>query len=312
MRKVLYLLALWILATIGYSQQSDTIYFDIDGIKIHTVLTTPVKVKKPPLAIIIAGSGPTDLNGNQPKMVNNSLKFLSDELVSNKIATLRFDKRAIAKSSYSNFREDDLSIDNFASDIIKLTELAKSKGFEKIYLIGHSEGSLLALIALNKINAAGFVSLAGAGYPADIILKKQLKPQLPPAMFTEAEAIIDSLKNGYLVKKLPPYLNILFRASVQPYIISWFKYDPAVLICNLKCPVIIIQGDNDLQIKIEDAQNLSKALPLAKLKIIPEMNHILKTVGNNMQENINSYNNPGLPVNAELVANITGFINDKK
>ena len=290
------------------AQTIDTIYLDVSGVKLHTVLTNPSNSTSVPIVIIIAGSGPTDLNGNQPMMMNNSLKMLSDALVEHRIATFRFDKRAIAKSVVTNFQEADFSINIFANDVVKIIEFVKSKGFEKVFILGHSEGSLIGLIAIQETKVSGFISLAGAGSAADVILKSQLKPQLPPAMFGQAEAIIDSLKNGYLVKTVPPLFFPLFRPSVQPYLISWFKYDPSQLFTKIQCPALIMQGDKDLQIKTEDAQKLSSALPSAQLIIVPNMNHVLKTIDGDMQENISAYTNPELPISKELIYGIVNFL----
>lgn len=308
MTKYLFLLILSVSVQYLGAQVTDTIFVELSGVKIHTVLTKPSATTSTPLAIIIAGSGPTDLNGNQPMMQNNSLRLLSDGLVAQNIATLRFDKRAIAKSAIANFKEEDLTIDIFANDVVHLIEFARDKGYSKIFIIGHSEGSLIGLIALQKTAINGFVSLAGAGSGADDILKTQLKPQLPPALYQQTESIIDSLKNGFRVNSVPPMLFSLFRPSVQPYLISWFKYNPTTLISRIKCPVLIAQGDKDIQIKPEDARQLAAAQPAAKLLIIPKMNHVLKNIEGDMQENIASYTNPGLPINKELIAGIADFI----
>ena len=308
MTKYLFLLILIVFVQFLRAQVTDTIFVELSGVKLHTVITKPSGATSTPLAIIIAGSGPTDLNGNQPMMQNNSLRLLSDGLVAQNIATLRFDKRAIAKSAIANFKEEAFTIDIFANDVVHLIEFARKKGFKKIFIIGHSEGSLIGLIALQKTSISGFVSLAGAGSPADDILKTQLKPQLPPAFYQQTESIIDSLKNGYRVNNVPVLLFALFRPSVQPYLISWFKYNPSTLISQIKCAVLIVQGDKDLQIKPEDAQQLANAQPAARLLIIPKMNHVLKNIDGDMQENIAAYTNPDLPVNAELVSGIADFI----
>jgi uncharacterized protein len=152
---------LWLLAFHTTAQTTDTLYLDVDGARLHAVLSLPANTMDAPLAIIIAGSGPTDLNGNQPMMLNNSLKLLSEGLVAHNIATLRYDKRAIAKSVIPNLNEANLTIDQYAKDVLKLIDYARSKDFRKIYVIGHSEGSLIGLIALQKTRVNGFVSLAG-------------------------------------------------------------------------------------------------------------------------------------------------------
>lgn len=290
-------------------RQVDTIAIQLSDISLHAVLSKPLNGNNPPIALIIAGSGPTDLNGNQPSAMNNSLKYLSDKLVDNKIATLRFDKRGIGNSTYPNFSESNLTIDKYAEDVVSIIAYLKEKEYSDIYVIGHSEGSLIGLIALQELKIKGFISIAGAGNSADIILKKQLKPKLPPDFFNLVEIIIDSLKNGNEVKNISSQLNMLFRASVQPYLISWFKYSPTELIKRVNSPVLIIQGSKDLNVGMEEAQLLSNANENAILMEIDNMNHVLKTINGDLQENINSYTNPELEINMKLIEILVNFIN---
>ncbi len=299
------------IAMLASAQRTDTLSLTLNGARLHCVLSTPKTVEKVPLALIIAGSGPTDLNGNNPMMKNNSLRFLSDALVGSNIATLRFDKFGIANSAIPGLDESSITIERFASDVASLFKQMKDKGFADIYLIGHSEGSLIGMIALQTVKAKGFVSIAGAGFPADEILKKQLKPQLPADLYKLSTELIDSLKNGHQVSSAPQMLHSLFRPSVQPYMISWFKYDPTKLMAKVGCPALIVQGDKDIQVTVDDAKNLAQALPIAKLEIIKGMNHIFKDIKGDVQENAASYNNPNLPVNSDLTRVIIDFINKK-
>lgn len=311
MNRIILVTVLLLSPVLLKSQVSDTIFIKMDNVSVHTVLTKPANVKKCPLAVIIGGSGPTDLNGNQPSLKNNSLKYLSDALVENKIATVRFDKRAIGKSKSAAIKESGLTIDIYADDVIAIINYYKQKGYSDIYIIGHSEGSLIGLIALQKENVKGFVSVAGAGSPAWEILEKQLKPKLPPELYSQVEIILDSLKNNHQVKIIPPVLNSLFRPSVQPYLISWFHYDPAYLVSKISCPVLIVQGNKDIQVDMDEANKLKVASKRGKLLIVNNMNHVLKTVTGDMKENISTYSNPDLPVNTDLINGISEFINMK-
>lgn len=295
-----------------YAQKTDTIYLDTDGVKLFTVLTAPTGENSVPLVVIIAGSGPTDHNGNNPAMTNNSLKFLSDELVANKFATLRFDKRGIAKSSYPNMDEAELTIDRFYKDVEAMIKFGRSKGYKEIFVIGHSEGSLLGIMALQTEKVKGFISLAGIGCQADEIIKKQIKPQLPPNLYSQTEIILDSLKNGHLVKNVPNELMMLFRPSILPYMISWLKLNPSEKIKSIGCPALIVNGDNDIQVGTDEADKLNKAYPGSEKLIIKDMNHILKTIKGGFQENYATYTNPDLHVNKELVRGIVAFINKNK
>lgn len=311
MIKTVLTVAILLIAQFSYSQDVDTIFLDGNDIKIHTVLTKPEGIKSPPLAIIISGSGPTDLNGNQPIMSNNSLQYLSDALVANNIATLRYDKRGVGQSVSKDFKESDLTIETYANDLDTIINHFKQKKlkFKNIYLIGHSEGSLIALMEAQNNSVKGFVSLCGAGNSADVLLKKQLEPKLPKSFYTQVESIIDSLDNGHQINKIPPQLYSLFRPSVQPYMISWFKYHPTELIQNLDCPVLIVQGEKDIQVDLEEAGLLAESTSNGQMVVIKDMNHVLKTIQGDILENMASYTNPDLPINKDLIQQISEFIN---
>lgn len=305
--KSLLFVTFLIFALSAYSQTTDTMFVQSNNVKIHTVLTKPENINNSRLAIILAGSGPTDLNGNQPNMKNNCLLYLSNALVDIGIATVRFDKRGIAKSTYQGFNESELNIEQYASDVTAIVNHFKQKGFVDIYIIGHSEGSLIGLISLQNVKVKGFISLSGAGNSADVLLKEQLKPKLPSTFFNQVVVIIDSLKNGQIVTNTPPQLNSLFRPSVQPYLISWFKYNPTTLIKTINCPSLIINGSKDIQTHVKEAEMLYAAASNSQLAIIDNMNHILKPVDGDMQANIATYTNPDIQISDELVQKIVDF-----
>jgi pimeloyl-ACP methyl ester carboxylesterase len=272
---------------------------------IFGTITTPIKFTAIPVALIIAGSGPTDRNGNNPYMKNNSLQQLAHGLAAANIASLRFDKRAIAASAAAGKNEADLRFDDYISDATAwIAFLRKDKRFSSIIIAGHSEGSLVGMIT--AVNADKFISLAGAGRSADLLLKEQLSAD--PELKDIAIPIIDSLRAGQLVRHIDPRVYIYFRPGIQSYLISWFKYDPQEEIKKLKIPVLILQGTNDLQVTTEDANSLAKAKPSAKRILIKDMNHVLKIVSGDRDANIKAYSDPSLPISAELLKEIIGFI----
>jgi uncharacterized protein len=278
---------------------------------IYGTLMIPVTKQKIPVVLIIAGSGPTDRNGNSSMSTNNSLKMLADSLYEHGIASLRYDKRAIAASKAAIKKEDDLRFENYVDDAAGwIEQVKKDARFSKVIVAGHSEGSLIGMIAARKAGADGYISIAGAGRSADLILKEQIATHSPTASST-VNPMIDTLKSGQLLKKVDPSLNMLFRPSVQPYLISWFKYDPQVEIAKLTIPVLILQGNTDIQVDTTDAIQLAKANKRAELKIIKGMNHILKESEMDMQKNVATYTNPDLPLKKELVYDMVTFINTK-
>jgi pimeloyl-ACP methyl ester carboxylesterase len=274
--------------------------------QIFGTLTTPNQFSKIPVALIIAGSGPTDRDGNGPMLKSNAYKKLAYGLAENNIASLRYDKRGIAESQAAMKKESDIRFDDYVNDAKEWIQLLKKdKRFSTVSIIGHSEGSLIGLLAAGK--ADKFISIAGAGQSIDKTLKEQLSAQ-PKEILELSNPIIESLKQGKTVDKVDPKVEMLFRPSVQPYLISWFKYDPQIEIRKVNIPILIVQGTNDIQVTVEDAKRLSKANPKAQLVMIDKMNHIFIPVEGDRQANIATYNNPAIPLAEGLVKKITDFI----
>ena len=293
---------------ITFPFDEDTVSIVREGGQIYGSLIIPHYEKKPPIALIISGSGPTDRNGNNPMMTNNSLKMLADSLAAAGIGSIRYDKRGVAASMSAGIVEIDLRFEDYVKDAVSWVEfIRKDSSFGKIWIIGHSEGSLIGMIAASQISVDGFMSLAGPGESADQLIKRQLKAQ-PQFVQDQLLPKIDSLKNGFTIDKVDPAYFALLRPSVQPYLISWFKYDPQVEIKKLLIPIQIVQGDTDIQVRTEDAELLKTAAPEAKLVIINGMNHIFKPSSLDRQENIATYRDPDLPIMQELVKLITKFI----
>jgi alpha/beta superfamily hydrolase len=279
------------------------------GDTLYGLNTFSSKTSKPYFVLIIAGSGPTDRNGNNPiGGENNSLKMIAEALEQSQIASIRYDKRGIGKSKNAAKNEMDTRFDDMVDDAIAWVSWIKQNYPEKkIVIAGHSEGSLIGMIAANKTNAEKYISIAGAGFSADSVLKQQLSSV---ADFIRAEAfkIIDELKKGNTVEKVDPLFLSLFRPSVQPYLISWFKYNPCEEIKKIKGKVLIVNGDNDIQVGTEHAEELKRCKEDAQLQIIPEMNHVLKNAPRDRKENIATYKIPDLALNEEFVRLLTNFI----
>jgi uncharacterized protein len=274
--------------------------------KLFGTLTTPKSFVKGPLALIIAGSGPTDRNCNNPTMTNDAYKKLAHELASSGITSIRYDKRGIAESVAAVESESSLVFYDYVQDAKDWIQQAKQdKRFTQVVLIGHSEGSMIGILAAEK--ADKFISVAGPGRGIGVVLKEQLSAQ-PKAVQDEAFPMIDTLSMGKKLTQVSPAMMPLFRPSIQPYMISWLKYDPAVELKKLKIPVLIIQGTTDIQVSLEDAKLLSAAKPDAKLLIIDKMNHILRTVDGDRTANLATYNQAELPLAEGFVKGIVAFI----
>ena len=317
MKKNLTIITLCLLsAGLSAQDRNDSVFSESEIVletstgQIFGTLVVPDDAKISPVVLIIAGLGPTDRNCNSPMGVQtNAYKMLSENLAKSGIASLRFDKRGIAESRSAMTAESDLRFETYINDVNEWISLLKSdKRFSSIIILGHSEGSLIGMVAAGQYGIKGFISISGAGRPADIILQEQLETKLPLQLMDESNKILDSLKAGKTVSNVTLILASLYRPSVQPYMISWLRYDPAKEISKLKIPVLIVQGTTDLQVPVKDANLLSAAKPDAKLIIIENMNHVLKESDSDLQKNMATYRNPDLPLKAGLTEGIVGFI----
>ena len=280
--------------------------------------TMEVPASKPPypVVLIIAGSGPTDRDGNSSMLQgkNNSLKMLAEDLAALGIASLRYDKRFIGESRITGLKEEDLRFDTYVDDVVRWGEyLRKDPRFRSLVIAGHSEGSLLGMLAAQKLMVNGYVSIAGSGRSAGQIILEQYRSQpLPDGLMKQVEDIVKELEAGRRVESVPPALAVVFRSSVQPYVISWFHYDPAREIARLKMPVLILQGSTDIQVSVGDAELLAKANPAAKLVVIEGMNHVLKEVPAEREKQLASYSDASLPLAGKLVDEIASLIQGLK
>ncbi len=181
------------------------------------------------------------------------------------------------------------------------------KKYRKIILIGHSEGSLIGMVAA-QTQADAYVSIAGPGRPIDEVLIEQIQKQAP-SMTAEVKEDLEMLKKGQTFELKNPAMGILFRESVQPYMISWLKYDPRQEIQKLKIPVLLINGNRDIQVPASDAALLKTAKPDAQLKIITDMNHVFKKITtDDMMANATLSSQPEVPIMPELTLAINEFI----
>lgn len=261
------------------------------------------------LIVIIAGSGPTDRDGNQTNAKNNSLKFLAEGIVNHKNDVFTFDKRFFAQIKSGKFDEKTLLFTDMIIDVENIVSYYKDKKkYKKIIIAGHSEGSLVGMLASKK-NVNAFISLAGAGKPANEIIEEQIAKQAP-TMLPEIKEIFIKLKKGETFENKNPMLASLFRKSVQPYLISWIKYNPQTEIQKLNIPILIVNGTKDIQVGVADANLLKLAKPDAEIQIIENMNHVLKEIIGDQSDNMASYTNPNLPVSKIVLEKVNNFINN--
>jgi alpha/beta superfamily hydrolase len=296
-----------LISAISMSQEQTYSSEDLEITKwIDGTLLSPDGIEQPKLAILIAGSGPTNRDGNQNFLKSNSLKKLAENLTKNGIATFRYDKRIVKQIRQGNV-DKNMMFDDFVTDALAVLTYFKEKNrYSKIYVIGHSQGSLVGMLAA-KDNADGFISLAGAGNNIGDVLIEQVSKTAP--IFAEAtKNVVNTLKEGKTTTEYPVALSSLFGGDLQPFMMNWMSYNPTEIIANLKMPVLIINGTKDLQVSEAEAELLKAANSEAELVIIENMNHVLFNIEGDDLENSKSYNESFRPISPELITSITNFI----
>lgn len=303
-----YILILLILVSnLGFSQNDSIAESEVSiNQYIDGSLTIPVGLESPDLVILIQGSGPTDRNGNGFMMKNDGSKLIAQQLAKNGIASFRFDKR-IFKMNKLKIREEDLTFEDFVKDVGDILDYFKTEqNFGNIVIAGHSEGSLIGMLAAEN-NADAFISLAGAGRSIDKIIVDQLAKQ-SEGLAENAKMAFQELNKKGKTSNYSPLLESIFRPSVQPFLNSWIRYNPAEEIAKLKIPILIINGNSDIQVDITEAYLLAEASPQAKLIILDKMNHIFRKIEGDNLENTKAYNEPKRPLHPELISSLVDFI----
>jgi uncharacterized protein len=293
-------------------ESGEIVQADLKNGTIKGLLETPKNEGPFPVMILIAGSGPTDKDGNtigNPGK-NNSLKMLAESLAEKGIASIRYDKRGIGENMQLAGREADLRFEQYIDDAAAWIQFAKKDGrFSKVGIIGHSEGSLIGMEAAKKTETDIFISLAGPGEPIDQVLIKQLEEQLTPKLLTESKDILAKLKQGKQVETVSADLQSVFRPSVQPYMISWIQYNPIESVKELNIPVLIVNGNRDIQVPATNAKALHTEKSDSELLILEKMNHVLKEAPADRAGNLATYTNPELPLSTGLINGIIEFLN---
>lgn len=310
-----FLLIVLLTMTSSFAQSTtllnQTLTLEVAGGRLHGSLLIPKTEQPLPVALLIAGSGPTDRNGNNPMGRNDSLKRLAQGLARQGVASLRYDKRGVGEGLALAPDERDLSVEVYVADAAGwVRKLQEDPRFASVILIGHSEGALVGSLVAAVQPVAALITLAGSGRPIDQVLREQLQGRLPPALLASSHFLIDELTAGRTHQPVPEPLEVLFRPSVQPYLISLFRQDPARAFAEVTAPALIIQGTHDMQVGMKDAQALKRSRPEAELASIAGMNHVLRIVPAEPDRQIASYNQPDLPIAGALTERICQFLDE--
>jgi pimeloyl-ACP methyl ester carboxylesterase len=297
------------LAILGLSGMAVTAAADETKIRvgfIDAVLTVPPDVERPPVVLLIAGSGSTDHDGNGPQAKPATLKKLSEQLVARKIATLRYDKRGAGGWKPEYGRPEDFRFPHFVDDATALVNyLRGSRKFSRVVLAGHSEGGLVAILTARRVPVDRLVLLVTAARRQGDLVKAQLEKKLPPDKLEPIVKALDAIMAGQIVD--PPPQGLAIAPSMQPSIASAFAEDPIPPLKLIDQPTLIIGGGRDLQMARLDFAALSAASPVAKTLWLPDMNHVLVDVTDDA-DNMAAYNQSERALNSVLVDSVAAFI----
>ena len=268
-----------------------------------------------PVVLIIPGSGPTDRDGNNPLGVTAApYRLLAEALATKGVSTVRIDKRGLGGSKAAVADGNKVTIADYATDTHNwVASIRKRTGQRCVWLLGHSEGSLIALAAAQQPDGiCGVISVSGAGRRLSDVIREQLRANPANApLLDSAMTALDVLESGQHVgvSAMHPALQKLFAPQVQDYLIDMFRQTPASLAASLKVPLLIVQGERDLQVSTADAKALAAAQPKARLVLLPQMNHVLKDVAtDDRAANLATYADSSLPVDRDAVEAIAGFV----
>ena len=273
---------------------------------IDAVLTVPPGVERPPVALLIAGSGSTDHDGNGPQIRPATLRKLSDQLVARNIATLRYDKRGAGGWKPEFGRPEDFRFKDYADDAVTLTNYLREGGkFSRVELVGHSEGGLVAILAAQRVGVDRLVLLVTSARRQGDLLKAQLEKKLAPDVFAPIAKAVDAIMAGQIVDPPPPGLSI--PPAMQPGIASAFVEDPIDPLKKIVTPTLIVGGGRDRQVARLDFMALSTASPAAKTLWLPDMNHVLNDVTNDADD-LAAYTQSDRPLDADLIEAVAAFV----
>jgi pimeloyl-ACP methyl ester carboxylesterase len=264
-----------------------------------------------PVVVIIAGSGPTDRNGNSLMGIRpNSYAQLAWQLAERGIASLRYDKRGMPGTK-GTFDMTKMTLDDFAADARAAAEsLAHDSRFSKVVLLGHSEGSSLALMAARAgPPVSAVISVSGLGRPLSVVIREQLARQFDSATIVRFDTAMAQYLRGDQPKDVPPQLGPLFVPINLSFMRSLSSFDPPAAIRAVHQPVLIVQGGRDLQVTVADAERLHGAKPDAQLVIVPLANHVLKqTTDTTLMGQMPTYQNPTVPIMPDVAKAIADWI----
>ncbi|MCH3884714.1 alpha/beta hydrolase family protein [Tenacibaculum aquimarinum] len=298
-RLITYLIVILIGFTTSFAQvKSEEILIKNEGVELPGTLR--FSEEKTPLLIWIHGSGGVDRNGNTPQYI----KQFRDSINANNIAFFSYDKRTANKNNIVFLKQGVLFNDFVLDAKTVINHFKKDNRFSEIILVGHSQGSLIAMLASE--NTSKYISLAGAGETIDKTLIRQLSTQ-NPILGQSVKSHLKELMETGTIKEVNPMLAGMFSEPNLPFLKSWISINPTDEIKKLTLPILILNGTKDLQVPVKDAENLHNANPSSNLVLIKNMNHVLKDIQKD-QDNLKSYYSADFPLSTTLIKTVVTFV----
>ena len=267
-----------------------------------------------PVALFLPASGSVDRDGNRLLVAargkNEAIKQIAQGLAEQGIASVRYDKRGLAGSQPASIPPDKLTYQTYVDDGKAWAEkLADDERFSELYLIGYDEGALNAALVAQEVDAAGVVALAPIPVPAADFTKKQISnaPGMQPEQVAKIQEIIDTLAKGEQVNDLEAPYSQLFPPQGQPYLISWFKYQPGAEFAKLESPVLVIYPEFDKAFTPAEVEALAEAAPEGEFVEVSGMNHYLKESTDEQTAQAKTLIDPSVPVPAPLIEALAKF-----
>ena len=269
-------------------------------VTLAATITVPMisEIQRVPGVVLVAGSGPTDRDGNNPLIPVrvDLLKQIAATLANAGIASLRYDKRGIAGSAVSPQRTFDRALDprerfftwdQFVGDVQAAHAELLRHGEIKPYataLLGHSEGGLLAIaasVAMGRKRPYGLVIASTPGRPLGDIVRQQIA-RTAPGLSASAERIMTTIREtGQVPTNGPPAFRSIFPDYAGAFLQAAFAFDPAQALAQTDIPCLLLQGAADTQVvAMGDIQplidTLGKRTAPGEALIAPQVSHNLK------------------------------------
>ena len=286
---------------------SEELHLKSDSIKLPGTLSFNKNIVQQALVIYVHGSGNVDRNGNQAGAIKaNYIQQLAEALNKNSIAFYRYDKRTATQENMKYLMQG-ISFLDFVKDVqVSVEHFKDDSRFSSIVIIGHSQGSLVGMLALSQ-DVDKYISIAGPASRIDEIMTQQIRKQNGDSLAGIVDSHFKESNATGTIENVNSMLFQLFNPQNLPFFESWMQYNPTNEMSKIKVPILIINGNKDLQVSVEEAKTLHNANPDAELVIIENMNHVLKNIEKD-EDNFKSYSSPDFPVSEELVEVISRFI----